>query len=482
MSHAAVMVTGRRFVAMELRSATTLDGARTVVADLDPATVGTEDQAGVIRRALNGEGWSARQVTLVVPRHRVLVRRVSVPSGTAAEIDQMVRHQLERELDLPLEEVRFAYATEPPDPNGQLPVTVAALRIEDLQAYRSLLQKADLEVGSVVISTWCLPEAIDGQLDQDEGPAALALLEPDFGEVVVMEQGHPRAARSMEGIRDSGAASELMRTLPALEAQSGLDPVKTVMLFGRHHQACVSELNHAWENLRTTGLRCIEPEVGALDPVLVPVLGACLAQERHARPAGPDLLEERVRGSRWKPHRRKFIAGGIAAGFLLLWGISALWLAILQGKLEDLQAETRSDSKLVEELMGLERKMKVLDQWSNTRVSWAGVLDAVSNAELASAPRDDKRVVYLTDVTVAHFIERDAKRREHTRLRITLQGRAKTKQDAWSFYNELRKAPGVERLNLVDLKRQKKEDFPQFFTIRGVLLPGSWKSPEIARR
>lgn len=481
MSHAAVMVTGRRFVAMELRSATTLDGARTVVADLDPATVGTEDQAGVIRRALNGEGWSARQVTLVVPRHRVLVRRVSVPPGTAAEIDQMVRHQLERELDLPLEEVRFAYATEPPDPDGQLPVTVAALRIEDLQEYRSLLQKADLEVGSVVISTWCLPEAIDGQLEKDAGPMALALLEPDFGEVVVMEQGHPRAARSMEGIRDSGAASELMRTLPALEAQSQLDPVANVLLFGRHHQACVSELNHAWKDLRTTGLRCIEPEVGALDPVLVPVLGACLAQERHARPAGPDLLEERVRGSRWKPHRRKLITGGIAAGFILLWGISALWLAMLQGDLDDVEAESRRDSKMVKELTGLEQRVDVLDQWSRARVSWAAVLFAVGQSEEEEAPGEYKRAVYLTDVSVIHFTQRDKKRREHTKLRITFQGRAMTKQHAMDFYNDLRTKPGIERLDSPSLERQDHE-FPQYFVIKGILQPGSWKPPEIAKR
>lgn len=460
MNAAAVMVTGRRFVGIELAGAT-LDRARTVTSDPEGAAIAT---------ALRGGGWTTSRVTLVVPRHRVLARRLTVAAGSAEEIDKMVGVQLERELDLPLDEVRYAYTTTP-QPDGTVDVSVAALRTEDLESYRKLLEPAGLFVESVVVTSWCLPVVLDGRLP--EGAAAVALLEADYGEVLLLDGRSPRAARSMEGARDGGLAAELIRTLPALEAQAGADPSGEMLVFGKHHEKSLAELTDAWRGMRSTKVSCVEPDAGAIDPIFVPVLGAALSRAKGAA-AGPDLLEVRIRPSRWKPHLRKLVVAGTAAGFLLLWGCKELVIGMKEGDLATIKADIARDAKQVGELRAMESNSELLDQWTRPRVSWAWVLDAVRECERASAPGMYDRELYLTDVVMTHTEEAATGRKKQEVLRVTISGRARKEEFVMHLTNLLRQKPGVLKAPLPDLDPPDKEAFPVPFRITLTLAPNRW--------
>lgn len=458
-SAAAIMMTSRRLLTAELEPGR---APRTIVAELPP-------DGAAIGRLLKERGFTATEVTWVVPRHRVLVRRLKVPAGTPEEIDHMVALMLEQELDLPLEEVRYATMVGAPDAEGQVEVSAAALRLEELGAVREQLSQAGLSVVSVVVSTWCLDEVVG---PAESGAELLALLEPDFGEVVLLEGRSPRAARSLDAVADGAAGTELVRTVPVLEAQAQTGPVTRVRLIGRRHEQAASELRAAWKGQRDTPVETVEPKAGtAIEPILVPVVGACLARAQTGRAAGPDLLQERVRPSRWRPHRRKLIAGGVAACFVLLWMVMGSWLWIKQGRLSAIQKEISSSKKTVDDLKEIETRIRLLDQWTRPRTSWASVLAAVLEDEAAGRPGAYDRVLHLTS---ANFWYSSERRGGEETLKVRLAGNCKKTEDANKLSINLRKRAGVISMVFPGADPHPKEPFPMSFTLDGGLTPRRW--------
>jgi hypothetical protein len=476
-THAAIMVTGKRLLALERPDGPGARPARAIARELPPEA---EARGAEIARILKEQGWSAPRATLVVPRHRVLVRRLSVPDGSAEEIDQMVGIQLERELDLPLAEARFSYEVGPADAQGQRDVTAVALRAEELASMSAMLASAGVQIESVVVSTWGLAAATAA----DE-PSALAVLEPDFGEVVILRGGRPLAARSFEGVAAEAVVAELSRTLPALEAQAGTGPVARLDLWGRHHQAAVQALAQGWKDQRTaTRCACVSSLPGDVpEAALVPLWGAAAARARGERSAGPDLLRERVRASRWKPHRKKLIAGATAAAFLLLWGVSRLWLWIGGRELDGINEEFARDKAKVEQLSELEARGLLLDQWTVPRVSAAWVQRAVLDCERATRRGEWDRVLYVTDVSLVHAVVPAGPRRQKEELKLSLHGRAKTEQAVMKFADALRDRAGVTQVEQPPLVNRPQEgSFSVSFDLKATLRPNRWTyQPETAK-
>jgi hypothetical protein len=453
MTAAALMMTSRRLVAAEHQAGT---APRTLVAEL-PA------DGEALAKLWKQGGLSAAGVTLVVPRHKVLVRRLKIPAGTPEEIDGMVGLQLEQALDLPLAEVRYAYTPGAPDPEGQIEISAAALRVDDLEAARALLAKAGLMIESVVVSTWCLDELAGPPA---EGAQVVAVLEPDFGEVVLLERGEPRAARAFENVADGALVGELTRTLRVLESQAQVGEVRRLALVGRRHEAHRAALAGVCPRVEILPLPKEE-----MDPVLAPVLGACAARALHGRAAGPDLLAERVVVSRWKPHRRKLVAGAVAGAFVLVWLAVGSWLWLKQSRLDAVEAQIRKNKRSVDELRAVEAKADLLNQWVRPRVSWAWVLGGVLEAEKATRAGEYDRVLHLTSVSLSYHSER---RGADELLRLRVEGVAKKNEDAMNLAKKLRSTQGVLNMGTPVLERPTKESFPIPFSIEGMLLPRRW--------
>src|SRR5471032_2651367 len=65
--------------------------------------------AASVRAALGKTGVTGPRGVLVVARGQALIRELELPAGTPDELVAMVRFQVERELPLPIDQVRYSY-------------------------------------------------------------------------------------------------------------------------------------------------------------------------------------------------------------------------------------------------------------------------------------------------------------------------------------------------------------------------------------
>ncbi|HEU4339563.1 MAG TPA: hypothetical protein VFS19_05805, partial [Planctomycetota bacterium] len=75
------------------------------------ASLEGDAQTSALREALGATSAGARRCVLVVPRPLAIWRSFSIPTGSPEELQNMIRFQLEKDLPLPLDQVRYAYAT-----------------------------------------------------------------------------------------------------------------------------------------------------------------------------------------------------------------------------------------------------------------------------------------------------------------------------------------------------------------------------------
>src|SRR6266850_3031294 len=113
-----------------------------------------DGQAAAIREALHAAGGGVRSCVLVLPRPLVILRTFTLPQGSPEELQNMIRFQLEKELPIPLDQVRYTYATIPED--GRVSVTSTAVPIEALDRRIAALEKAGMIVTGAVVSSFVL--------------------------------------------------------------------------------------------------------------------------------------------------------------------------------------------------------------------------------------------------------------------------------------------------------------------------------------
>src|SRR5262245_44442584 len=71
----------------------------------DYPTMDADAQTAALRHALDSAG-AGHKCVLVVPRHLAILRTFTVPAGSPEELQSMIRFQLEKDLPLPLDQVR----------------------------------------------------------------------------------------------------------------------------------------------------------------------------------------------------------------------------------------------------------------------------------------------------------------------------------------------------------------------------------------
>ncbi|RPH40684.1 MAG: hypothetical protein EHM91_10850, partial [Planctomycetota bacterium] len=110
---------------------------------------GTADLGGVdaesIRIALGKTGVSGPRGVLIVPRALALLRELELPAGTPDELVAMVRFQVEREMPLPLDQVRYSYI-ETGRADGKVRIQVAAVPREVLDPAVTAVEAAGMKV------------------------------------------------------------------------------------------------------------------------------------------------------------------------------------------------------------------------------------------------------------------------------------------------------------------------------------------------
>src|SRR5262245_33045694 len=192
---------------------------------------GTAELGGVdaesIRAALGKTGVSGPRGVLVVSRGQALLRELELPAGTPDELVAMVRFQVEREMPLPLDQVRYSYiATGRSD--GKVRVQVAAVPRDVLDPAVTAVEAAGMKVAGAYVSSF-------GLLSLYGKPEAAALVEVagTEAEILVTNQGRMELSRTApleDGYSPQDVAQEIHRTLLSYASRSPGQEVGKIVL------------------------------------------------------------------------------------------------------------------------------------------------------------------------------------------------------------------------------------------------------------
>src|SRR5262245_5479075 len=155
---------------------------------------GTAELGGVdaesIKAALGKTGVSGPRGILVVSRGQALLRELELPAGTSDELVAMVRFQVEREMPLPLDQVRYSYI-ETGRSNGKVRVQVAAVPREVLDPAVTAVEAAGMKVQGAYVSSFGLISLCGGA-----EPAAMVEVGGGEAEILVTEGGRVELSRT----------------------------------------------------------------------------------------------------------------------------------------------------------------------------------------------------------------------------------------------------------------------------------------------
>lgn len=402
------------------------------LADLEVASV---------KAALEKAGVVGPKAVLVVPRGLAILRDLELPAGTPEELAAMVRFQVERDVPVPLSELRYSFV-EAGREGGKVRVQVAAAQREPLEKAVAALEAAGLKVAGAVVSSYGLlgPRA-DGP-----GPAALVEVSAGEAEILVADAGRmelSRTAHLPEGDVAAALAEEIERTLRAWSAKSPGRDVGRVVLAGEGAEA--EALAKAVEGRLAKGVRAAGP--GDLETATA--AGICLGLLRGA--AIPDLLHPPSTKKRFSPTRAHRIGAGAAALLLLLFVASRIALSERRSFLESQRAELRDLEPRAADVLKTRRETARAHQWYRDRNVWLGTLQAMRGAV-------DPQSLWITGATF------DAEGN------VRLQGKARDDRHVTALVGALEKSGQFASIKAPDVKQNNdRGEYRRDFVVQGTL-------------
>lgn len=331
---------------------------------------GTAELASVdadsIRAALSKTGVSGPRGVLVVSRAQALLRELELPAGSPDELVAMVRFQVEREMPLPIDQVRYSYIETSRD-NGKVRVQVAAVPRELLDPAVSALEAAGIKISGAYVSSFGLL-SLYGKPD----PAALVEVAHGEAEILVTQGGRMEFSRTAaldEGVRPDQIAQEIRRTLLSYSTRGEGKEVDRVLLAGEGSDATT---------LAAAVGKALDRNVTPLGPGTLETAsaaGICAGLLRGI--PLPDLLHPPVVVRKLTLTRGHRIGALVAVLLLLLFvgAQVALWK-----KRDELEARKKALEKLRPEALALtkmQEQTQLADHWFRNRNCWIDLLSAL---------------------------------------------------------------------------------------------------------
>jgi Tfp pilus assembly protein PilN len=370
----------------------------------------TAVEAAPLRAAAEKCGVAGERVALVVERGRAILRDLELPEGSPEELVSMVRFQVERELPLPLEQVRYSYV-ETGRAGGKVRVQVAAVPRDLIDPALAAAEGAGLKVSGVYVSSYGLLA-----LSPNGEPAVLIEVAGGEAEILVASGGRMEFSRTASLGQTASAdalAREVDRTLRAYAAKAPGTEVRKVVLAGEG--AAAAELAKGLGELLARPVA----QAGPGDLETAPAAGLCLGILK-GRPI-PDLLHPPVLSRRFRPkagHRIGALAALVAV-MLIVW--SQVAIADKRGELERKRAELKALEPRVASVNRMHEQSARALQWSTDRKVWFETLEML------------QKIVNPTNLWIsgATFDETGS---------VRLQGKAQGHKDVTAFVTALEKS------------------------------------------
>lgn len=343
-----------------------------------------------IKVALGKTGVSGPKGVLVVSRAQALLRELELPAGTADELVAMVRFQVEREMPLPLDQVRYSYI-ETGRSDGKVRVQVAAVPRELIDPAVSAVEAAGMKVAGVYVSSFGLL-SLYGQPE----PAALVEVAGGEAEILVASGGRMELSRTApleEGFSPQDVAQEIRRTLLSYAARSPGQEVGKIVLAGEGPDA--TELAAAVGKLLQRDVAPTGP--GSLQTATT--AGLCASLLRGV--VMPDLLHPPTVVRKFtltRSHRIGLLAAGVLL-MLFIWSQAAI--ASKRSNLDKKRALLAGLMPRAAVVTKTIQETQRADQWYRTRNVWLEVLTALrqnlnpTNIWIVNATFDDPGFIVI---------------------------------------------------------------------------------------
>src|SRR6185295_963034 len=246
----------------------------------------------------------------VVSRAQALLRELELPAGSADELVAMVRFQVEREMPLPRDQVRYSYI-ETGRSDGKVRVQVVAVPRELIDPAVTAVEAAGMKVAGAYVSSFGLL-SLYGQAE----PAALVEVAGGEAEILVASSGRMEMSRTApleEGFSAQDIAQEIHRTLLSYAAKAPGQEVGKIVLAGEGSDA--SELAAAVGKLLRRDVAPVGP--GSLQTATP--AGICASLLRGV--VMPDLLHPPTAVRKFtltRNHRLGLLGAGVLL-MLFIW-------------------------------------------------------------------------------------------------------------------------------------------------------------------
>lgn len=406
---------------------------------------GSADLGGVdadsIKAALGKTGVSGPKGVLVVSRAQALLRELELPAGTPDELVAMVRFQVEREMPLPLDQVRYSYI-ETGRSDGKVRVQVVAVPKELIDPAVTAVEAAGMKVAGAYVSSFGLL-SLYGQKE----PAALVEVAGGEAEILVASSGRMELSRTApleEGFSPQDIAQEIHRTLLSYAAKSPGQEVGKIVLAGEGPDA--TELATAVGKLLQRDVAPVGP--GSLQTATP--AGLCASLLRGV--AMPDLLHPPTAVRKFtltRNHRLGLLAAGV---LLMLFVWSQVAIASKRSDLDKKKVLLAALQPRAADVTKTMEKTQRADQWYRTRNVWIDVLTALrqnvntSNLWIVNASFEDPGV-------------------------IRLQGKAREDSHVTDFVAALKKTQKFAdiKVDRIDSNKGEKPEYKKDFTVNAYL-------------
>jgi len=338
-----------------------------------------------VRRILAEKRIAVRHAVLAVPRDKAILISLRLPQSRVSELAGMVQLQASRELPFSSEEAVLDFAgSQARDAPEFLDVTVAAVRKETLEFYRSLAEAAGLHV----LRLGLRPKA--NLLALTRGAASLnddRILFVDIGptatEIDILRWGRLAFSRAASVDTRLGSAAErslLVEVQRTVEAYRATDPGATfdrIVVAGDSARAAPlvealrSRFNAPTSLYDARWTVAVEParaeQMVGFSAVLGLLIGQTvelLARFDFARPKRPiDTAALR---------RKRLIAAAVAGAVVLAaaWAGGAMYVSRLQDERTQLAKRISRLNDQVKRVKEIQKQIEAAQQWIGREVVW----------------------------------------------------------------------------------------------------------------
>jgi hypothetical protein len=394
-----------------------------------------------VRRAIGKTGVTGPRGVLVVARGQALLRELELPAGTPDELVAMVRFQVEREMPIPLDQVRYSYV-ETGRSDGKVRVQVVAVPRDVLDPAVQAVEAAGIKIVGAYVSSF-------GLLSLYAGTDAVILVEVANGEaeILVIDHGRMELSRTAaldEGIPADQVAQEIRRTLLSYSTRGPGREVGRILLAGEGAEA--TALAEAVGLALDRSVTLLGP--GSLQTATA--VGVCAGLLRGA--SIPDLLHPPAAVRKFTLTRNHRILGlaGLVVALLFIW--SRVALSSKQAEFDRKRQQLAALNPRASALMRTQSQTQMANQWFRNRNCWIDVLSALRlNVNTGS--------LWIVNASF-----------EDTGL-IRLQGKARDDSSVTDFVTALKKTGKFSTIAIerVDSNKSDISTYRKDFTVKAQL-------------